>query len=192
MDSASKTELRARTRALIRALQPEQRHKFSEQLRQVMIEKEIWNRAQKVLLFSPLPDEPDITSLLENSWRAGKTVMLPRTDLTSNGYTASIVRSLRELRPGRFGVLEPAECCPVVPLNQLDLVLVPGVAFDPGGNRLGRGKGFYDRLLAEVCGHKCGVAFEVQLVPSVPVEPHDVRVDSILTPTRWHLCPRPV
>ena len=80
--------------------------------------------------------------------------------------------------------------CEPAPLNRLDLVLVPGVAFDAQGRRLGRGKGFYDRLLAKVRGHKCGVAFDVQIVSGLPEEPHDVRVDSILTPSRWHLCQR--
>jgi 5-formyltetrahydrofolate cyclo-ligase len=65
------------------------------------------------------------------------------------------------------------------------LVLVPGVAFDLRGRRLGRGKGFYDRLLADAGGLKCGVAFDEQIVTEIPVEPHDVSVDCILTPTRW-------
>ena len=103
-----------------------------------------------------------------------------------------MVHSPADLSPGRFNVLEPKAGCPSVPLNQLDLVFVPGVAFDFNGRRLGRGKGFYDRLLAEVRGYKCGVAFEVQVIAAVPEEPHDVRVDSILTPARWQLCRRAV
>ncbi|HLP77584.1 MAG TPA: 5-formyltetrahydrofolate cyclo-ligase, partial [Candidatus Paceibacterota bacterium] len=78
--------------------------------------------------------------------------------------------------------------CAPVSLNQLDLVLVPGVAFDACGRRLGRGKGFYDRLLADTRGIKCGVAFDEQIVTGIPVEPHDVLVDCILTPTRWIDC----
>jgi 5-formyltetrahydrofolate cyclo-ligase len=70
-------------------------------------------------------------------------------------------------------------------LNRLDLVLVPGVAFDARGGRLGRGKGFYDRLLSAVNGTKCGVAFDEQIVDAVPVGPLDVLVNCILTPTRW-------
>jgi 5-formyltetrahydrofolate cyclo-ligase len=69
-------------------------------------------------------------------------------------------------------------------LNRLDLVLVPGVGFDLQGRRLGRGRGFYDRLLADVDGIKCGVAFEEQVVSEIPVGPRDVRLNFILTPTR--------
>jgi 5-formyltetrahydrofolate cyclo-ligase len=110
---------------------------------------------------------------------------VPRLDLASGTYEAARLMTCSQLVPGRFGVPEPEAGCPAVPLNQLDLILVPGVGFDSAGRRLGRGKGFYDRLLAQVRGHKCGVAFEQQLVTELPEEPHDVRVDSILTPTRW-------
>ena len=65
------------------------------------------------------------------------------------------------------------------------MILVPGVAFDLHGRRLGRGKGFYDQLLAGVRGTTCGVAFDVQVVRELPQEPHDARVNCILTPTRW-------
>jgi len=191
MDSISKTELRVQTRALVRAVRPEERQGFSLKLREIVLAHEIWRYAQNVLLFTPLPDEPDITVLLEEAWRGGKTVTLPQTDPATGGYAASIVRNQGEMRPGRFGVPEPAAGCPVILLNQLDLVLVPGVAFDLLGGRLGRGKGFYDRLLAQVRGHKCGVAYDLQIVSSVPVEPHDIRVDSILTPTRWRPCRSP-
>jgi len=70
-------------------------------------------------------------------------------------------------------------------LNRLDFILVPGVAFDLQGRRLGRGKGFYDQILAVVRGTVCGVAFDQQITPEIPVEPHDAVVNCILTPTRW-------
>jgi len=73
----------------------------------------------------------------------------------------------------------------VLPLNRLDLTLVPGVAFDLHGRRLGRGKGIYDQILAAVGGLTCGITFDEQVVSEVPVEPHDIQVNRILTPTRW-------
>jgi 5-formyltetrahydrofolate cyclo-ligase len=139
-----------------------------------------------------LPNDGVVRLLRDRKGRGGKTVTLPQTDPATGCYAASIVRNREEMRPGRFGVPEPPAGCPVILLNQLDLVLVPGVAFDLLGGRLGRGKGFYDRLLAQVRGHKCGVAFDLQIVSSVPVEPHDIRVDSILTPMRWQPCRSPV
>ena len=190
MEASDKAAWRARVRESLRALSAEARADGSRRLHQMLSVQPVWQRAQHVLFFSPLADEPDITPSLDDALQADKAVALPRFDALSARYVAAGIRARAELMAGRFGALEPGPDCPVVPLNQLDLILVPGVAFDFAGRRLGRGKGFYDRLLAEVRGHKCGVAFDEQIVPQVPEEPHDVRVDSIVTPSRWHSCPR--
>jgi 5-formyltetrahydrofolate cyclo-ligase len=141
-----------------------------------------------VLCFASLSDEPDIAPAVESALAEKKIIALPRFDSASGCYGASVITDSAQLVRGPFGALEPGPGCPLCPLNQLDLILVPGVAFDLAGRRLGRGKGFYDRLLAAVRGHKCGVAFEEQIVADLPEEPHDVRVDSIVTPARWRLC----
>ncbi len=148
--------------------------------------EEIWSRSNSILGYFPLPDEIDVRPLLARALSAGKTVALPRFNAETSAYEAAHVRNLdRDLHPGRFGIREPSAACPVVPLNRLDLVMVPGVGFDLSGHRLGRGKGFYDRLLVQVSGCKCGVAFDEQVVAVLPVEPHDVVLDCIVTPTRW-------
>lgn len=149
-------------------------------------EQPCWVKAKAVLLFAPLPDEPDIGPLLAEALALGKTVALPGFLPEANTYTARrIIDPVRDLMVGRFGIREPADVSPEMELNQLDLVLVPGVAFDTHGNRLGRGKGFYDRLLAGVRGTKCGVAFDEQIVDAVPVGPQDIPLNCIVTPTRW-------
>jgi 5-formyltetrahydrofolate cyclo-ligase len=146
----------------------------------------IWQAAQSVLMFAPLADEPDIWPLLGEALTAGKQVSLPSYVPGPNVYVARRIGDLvRDLVVGKFGVREAAPHCAEIPLNQLDLVLVPGVAFDARGRRLGRGKGFYDRLLADVRGAKCGVAFDEQMVATVPVGPRDIPLNCILTPTRW-------
>lgn len=148
-----------------------------------------WLAAKSVMLFAPLPDEVDIWPLVEEALATGKIVALPRYARLGRNYTAAIVRDPRaDLIPGHFGIREPHAGCAEISMNRLDLVLVPGVAFDPQGRRLGRGKGFYDRLLADVRGMKCGVAFDEQLVDEVPVGPQDVPLNCILTPTRWWVC----
>jgi 5-formyltetrahydrofolate cyclo-ligase len=138
------------------------------------------------LFYSPLPDELDLTALLERALTAGKTVSLPRLVEATNRYEAAIVRHpSQDCIVGRFQVPEPRADCPVLLLNQLDLILVPGVAFDMAGRRLGRGKGYYDRMLAGVRGIKCGVAFDCQLTADIPEELHDVKLNCLVTPTRW-------
>ena len=141
--------------------------------------------ARTILFFAPLPGELDLWPLLEESVPAGKTVALPWFDPATQTYRARRVENLAgEIVTGKFGVREPAASCREIPSDQFDLVLVPGVAFDLSGHRLGRGKGFYDRLLAKISGVKCGVSYDFQLLEKIPAEPHDAKVNYILTPNR--------
>ena len=186
MNVELKTELRAKICARLKSISPEQRAAASAQLCSRFKASDIWHAAKSVLLFAPRTDEPDIWPLLDKAIAARKTVALPAFVPGTNTYTArQIIDPVRDVVAGQFSIREPLPSCPEVPLNRLDLVLVPGVAFDTRGARLGRGKGFYDRLLATVRGTKCGVAFEEQIVDAVPVEPLDIRLNCILTPTRW-------
>jgi len=183
---ALKALLRANVATLVRELTHTQKEEAAVALCARLIEQPVWKDAQSVLLFSPLPQEPNIRPLLHAALASGKQTALPRHEAIQSGYEAALVTDADgDCVEGRFGILEPAPQCEVLPLNRLDLVLVPGVAFDWHGRRLGRGKGFYDRLLAEVSGKACGVAFDQQMVETVPVEPHDVRLNCILTPSRW-------
>ncbi len=132
-----------------------------------------------------MPDEVDVWPLLEEALAGGKIITLPRFDSVSNDYIACRVQHPQnEIGPGQFGIREPRPGCPEIPLERLGLILVPGVAFDLRGGRLGRGRGFYDRLLPEIHGIKCGVAFDEQMVDAVPAGRLDVRMDFVLTPTR--------
>jgi len=184
--ASAKASLREQICARLKNIPTTERGVASTLLCARLREQRIWSAARSVLFFAPLPDEAEIWPLLNEAIAAGKAVALPAFIPGTNRYAArQIVDPARDLIAGRFGIREPVATCAEVPLNRLDLVLVPGVAFDARGGRLGRGKGFYDRLLADVRGTKCGVAFEEQMVDAVPVGPLDIRLDCILTPTRW-------
>lgn len=181
-----KAALRERLRAELHGLTRAQRDDAAVEICARLIEQPLWKNARSVLLFAPLPDEPNVRPLLHAALDAGKLTALPRFSTATGGYEAAAVRDLaKDFTEGKFGVLEPAATCEMADLKRLDLILVPGLAFDRHGYRLGRGKGFYDRLLAEVSGKTCGVAFDQQLVSAIPVEPHDVRLNCILTPSHW-------
>ena len=112
-----------------------------------------WRNAQAVLLFGPLPDEPDLWPLIALALADKKRVALPRFHSTGGIYIAAEVRDpASDIQTGKFGIREPRQTCVEFSLNRLDLALVPGVAFDARGGRLGRGNGFYDRLLAGMHG----------------------------------------
>jgi 5-formyltetrahydrofolate cyclo-ligase len=180
-----KIEIRRRVRERLAAISGAQREALSAEARGRLEGQRIWREARSVLFFAPLPDEIDVWPLLPDALAQGKTVALPRFDSAGMKYEPCRIENLKtDLEPGKFGIREPAAHC-IKMVIEPDLVLVPGVAFDLRGRRLGRGRGFYDRLLAEVRGTSCAIAFDEQIVEEVPVEPHDVHLDCILTPTRW-------
>ena len=121
----------------------------------------------------------DTSLLWTHSASTGKTFLYPRVE--GDDLHFLIVESAHDLRPGKWNLHEPTGDEPRVP----ELVLVPGLGFDPDGHRLGRGKGFYDRWLADHSDiATLGVCFDFQIVPHIPVEPHDRRMDGVVTDQR--------
>jgi 5-formyltetrahydrofolate cyclo-ligase len=181
-----KAALRRQLRAYLKGLSPEAKAAAAHQACARLRSSAVWYQASRILFYAPLPDELDLSPLWPEALQAHKVVALPRFAAATGTYEARLVRDLaQDLVVGQFGIREPHPDCPAVALNRLDLFLVPGVAFDPNGRRLGRGHGYYDRLLAGVGGFKCGVGFDGQILDAVPREPSDVLLDCILTPTRW-------
>ncbi|HEU0008968.1 MAG TPA: 5-formyltetrahydrofolate cyclo-ligase [Verrucomicrobiae bacterium] len=184
---ASKSDWRRHFREQIRQLTPAERAAASSLICGRVESRPEWQRARAVFLFVPTPDEPEILPLARDALAAGKIVAFPRHCPNNDSYEAARVTELaRDLTPGRFGIPEPRAECSRFPLNELDFSLVPGIGFALDGGRLGRGRGYFDRLLAAIPGFKCGVAFDCQVAPEFSLEPHDVFLDCILTPTRWH------
>ena len=185
--SEAKALLRRQLQEKLKRLGPEERAVASREIRRRLIEQPIWQAAQSLLLYAPTADEPDIWPLVDDALAQGRQVMLPRYLPAAGLYVACRLRQpARDLAPGQFGILEPTAECPRFDVKRLDLAVVPGIGFSRNGGRLGRGKGYYDRLLTEVAGFKCGVGFDCQVAAEFPLEPHDVRLNCILTPACWH------
>lgn len=181
-----KASLRSQVREKLKRMPATTRELDSARARSILEQQPIWKDAHSLLFFAPLPDELDIWPSIAVGLNAGKQIFLPRFVPQTQSYAACQIKSAEtDLKLGQFGIREPTDSCPEIPLNRLDLILVPGVAFDLHGRRLGRGKGYYDKLLAVVRGKTCGVAFDEQIVQAVPVEPHDILLNCILTPSRW-------
>ena len=178
--------MRQEIRQRLTALSDKDRIERSARACSMLATRAAWQKANVILFYAPLGHELDIWPLVGTAMQSGKLVCLPRYDAAKDCYCTCQLRDLTsEIELGRYGIREPAARCSAVPLNRLDLVLVPGVSFDLRGHRLGRGKGIYDRLLRAVRGTACGVGFDEQIVQMVPAEPHDSDVNCILTPTRW-------
>jgi 5-formyltetrahydrofolate cyclo-ligase len=182
-----KAELRGKLRAIAREHSAAERAENSSAICAQIRMQPAWREARAILFYHPTPDEPDIRPLIAEALTEGKITTLPRYSSEKGHYAACLVRDLAlDLQQGNYGIHEPASECSIFDLKKLDLILVPGIGFALNGLRLGRGKGYYDRLLADTPAHKCGVAFDWQLAVEIPSEPHDIRLNSIVTPTRWH------
>lgn len=132
--------------------------------------------ADNILMYHSLPDELSTIKFLKK-WHDRKRFFLPRV----NGVNLDILPyEETRLELGSFHIEEPTGD-DVVDVEDIELMIIPAVAFDRKGNRLGRGKGFYDRLLATSRATKIGVGYEFQLFESIPVDPHDVAMDMVIT-----------
>ena len=180
-----KSALRKQISAKAKAVPPERRESDSKELCTKLKNQSFFRSAASILFFAPLPDEVDLWPLLESAIAEDKIIALPCFDLDDRIYKSRHIKNLHvEILSGQFGIREPAASCIEIPLKDLDLILVPGIAFDLRGNRLGRGKGFYDRLLENFPGKKIAIAFDEQIADEIPAGKTDVRMDFILTPTR--------
>lgn len=136
--------------------------------------------AQTVLLYASLPDEVPTQQLLDRLTTQGKSVLLPRvvsdTEMELRRYTGRA-----DLEKGAFGIMEPVGK-PFTDYDSIDVAVIPGMAFDREGHRLGRGKGYYDRLLSRIPYlYKIGVCFPWQLIDSVPTDEHDITMDCVIS-----------
>jgi len=171
-----KKELRQHIKTLKKQHSKEQLMQQSEKILAKLEQHPDFIKANKIMLYNALPDEVQTQAFLEK-WHLKKTIILPTVvgdDIIPVEFgkgTAFVV--------GDFNILEPQN---EPYTGDFDLIIVPGVAFDNNGNRLGRGRGYYDRFL---CQHldvkRIGICFDFQLVDEVPAEPFDIKMDEIIT-----------
>ena len=151
-----------------------------------------WGRARTVLAYQAFGSELDLDELQQELLRRGGRLVAPRVPAVGRILELRQVREPRsDLRPGRWGIPEPDPArCPEVEPGAIDLVLVPGVGFDVAGNRLGYGAGFYDRLFERlpVSALRLACAFDAMVCTAIPCEPHDQRIDLLVTEMRTVAC----
>ncbi len=143
-----------------------------------------FEEAEIVALYVPVHNEVDTSRVLKESLIRGNSVLLPA--VRGDGLDFRQISDLASFQRGEFGIMEPDCNCPVWSPREADVIVVPGVAFDLSGRRVGYGKGYYDRVLhtLEGTGKLVGFSYELQLVADISTEPHDVRMDMIVTEKR--------
>lgn len=180
-----KKELRRKILACRDALLPHERHEKSELITERILAWPAYQEARTVLLYAGVRSEVETEALTRQSLKAGKRVLMPRCVPATRDLILVPIQKWEELERGFFGLLEPPlPTTPIAP-EEPDLVVVPGVAFDADGFRLGYGGGYYDRLLRRLGTHlSVALAFELQLVPRVPRAAHDLPVAYVATEKR--------
>lgn len=183
-----KANLRSEMRARLKRLAPEMRARWSRAICEFIARQSAYSQAHTVAVFDAMPSEPRVETLWEI---APRRFVYPRVEGAE--LLLLEVPDLDALHPSTTGARfrEPAASAErIIDPVALDLVLVPGLAFARDGRRLGRGGGFYDRLLARLPAQcaKLGVCFASQLVEELPCEAHDMRVDAVITEESGGTC----
>lgn len=181
----NKPAVRRELRELLAAMPENARHAKSVTACSLLAASPEFASASVVMLYLSMPHEVDTASLALRCWQAGKSVLAPRVNWDQRRILAVEITSLQTgLTTSGPGIREPADGAgKPIPLDLIDLVVVPGLGFTPTGFRIGRGMGFYDRFLAqpEFQGLSCGLAFEEQVVQTLPVLDHDIPLSMLAT-----------
>ncbi|WP_294157678.1 5-formyltetrahydrofolate cyclo-ligase [uncultured Selenomonas sp.] len=189
---AAKSELRDRMTAIRRGIQPAERYAASEAMTQRLCTLPEYKNAQTVFAFASMADEVQIDSLIERCLADGKRIAIPW--IPRRGVMEAVeVPSLSCLEIGFYGIRNvPAALRTIVNPEEIDLAVVPGAAFAEDGARLGLGGGYYDRYLGlrATRAQRIALTFDALVLPNgtIPMEPHDIRVDAICTETRVFPC----
>lgn len=177
-----KAVLRERVRERLKAMSHDDRAWKSYLICDFIQQQRAWKEAKIVCLFAALPTEPVVELLWDDIRVAGKKACYPKVN--GDNLSLILVNGPGDLVASRWQLREPVLREPnLQSLEKIDLLLVPGMAFSHNGGRLGRGGGFYDRLLARenLRAYKLGVCFDAQIVPDLPLESHDLAVDEVVT-----------
>ncbi len=193
---ALKAVLRQEGRAAVRSLTAADRADAARKALEHLQDWSAYREAKTVAAFAGTLEEIDTEPVMRAVLAAGKTLLLPYVDTDKDGVSqlrmARVKNYDRDLHEGAFGILEPGEALRAESAPDPDLILIPGVAFDENGGRLGRGRGFYDRYLQGRAGFKAGLGFEAQILrKKFTLEPHDQLLDGLVTERRTMVFSKP-
>lgn len=175
-----KEVIREEMRRHRRNLTSEQVHEKSEIIRYKLEGKKIFKEANTIMMYISSFKEPETYAIIEHLLSEGKKVVVPVSVTSTNTILPTYIENVSELERGAYGILEPTIIRAVNP-EDIDVVVVPGIAFDMHRNRLGFGKGYYDRLLENISAKKIALCYDFQIVDDLPITDDDIPMDLILT-----------
>lgn len=143
----------------------------------------IYQSAACIMTYLSAFREPDTAALIAACQAAQKKIVVPVTHMDTRQLTLSYLRTPADVIKGAYGISEPMHIVPASE-SEIDIIIIPGLAFDQSGSRLGFGEGYYDRLLQHTHAYKIGFCYDFQLIEHIPVQRHDIPVDMIITETQ--------
>lgn len=177
-----KKVLRKKLKKIRKNLSDENKKLFSRQIHARLFSSEIYANCERILIYVSKTTEVDTFDIIENARRCGKFVSVPKVDLSSSDMNFYNVEGLQDTEVSAFGVLEPNILkCEKTENFSNSLMIVPGIAFDSDGVRLGYGGGFYDRFLQKNKILSVGLCYSCCFCKSLPCESHDMRVNFVVT-----------
>lgn len=188
-ESGSKSPLRDKLKQLRDQVDPAFAESASQGVWNILCQLAEFAKAQGIGAFASTPSEINTYSILEGSLELGKRLYLPKVVKEKSFFHFYPVQNFKTLAKGPYGILEPAGNKPA-DWEEIDLVLVPGLAFDLTGNRLGFGKGYYDRILPRLKKSTLtiGLGYSFQIVEKIPAEPHDIPLKAVLSEKGFQYC----
>ena len=180
--TASKQQVRREIEARRGALDSRWVEAASTRITRNLQTLEAFQSAGTIALYMAIDGEVNLDPLFPECWKSGKRTCIPVFNAAEKIYEMAEITPETDYKTGHYDIREPISPA-LFPMDKIDLVAVPGVAFDQKGHRLGRGGGYYDRLLAGFSGISVALAFDFQILPAVPVEQHDRPVDALVTET---------
>ena len=160
----------------------------SLQIHQQLLSFPPFQSSPEILFYYPFRQEVDLLLTLNHALKSQKKVLLPRIQPQKTLSIHHITNITHDLKENSLGIKEPAAHCPSFPSEKIKLILIPGVAFDLSGHRLGYGSGYYDRFLPSHPALKVGIAYEFQILPNIIPQDHDIAMDYVITEKRVIVC----
>lgn len=183
MPPKHKQELRSEFVSIRRAAAPAQREIWNRRIAELFADWPIYQQCRSVMFYVAMADETATAGLIEDALHRGKQVYAPLLGTQYGEMSAAVIKRPQDLVVGKYGLkMPPPDSATLAAGESIDLIVVPGVAFDRTGNRLGMGAGYYDRFFSRTRhAVRLGLAWNCQVVAAAPCEPHDVRMHYLLT-----------
>lgn len=183
MSALSKEELRKAFLKMRVNFDSKKIEEYSDIVSKSILSHYLYNEMKNIMVYISFKNEVNLKYLIEQSWMNGKNIFIPKTNIVAHTMQPYQINSWDDTIKGNYNLIEPKNNLTPFPIDEIELVLVPGIVFDRKGNRLGYGGGYYDRFFSQFIVHpfRIGVCYEFQLIDNLPSEQHDLPMNEIVT-----------